>query len=275
MGRDSNKQPFSWIPRPKPRTLGDAIQRGTCDGARSDGGVGPGASQVDWEQLPKLPKWPPLPGEDRFAPGDVTVETAAAGQQTPPPWNQGGSGRSGGTVWRRFQGLSRRARVGVIVAAVALIALVCTLASVAALGGALLNPTAGSARNTPAGLTSGQKVLATSTASASPTATAASQTPTPSSFTITFTCASGSIGGTGQVCIHTQPNANVSLTVRYCDGNYATGKSLRGSAHTDGSGNYTWRWRVSTHCAGDATATITAKSGGQTVTERTTFTITR
>jgi hypothetical protein len=165
----------------------------------------------------------------------------------------------------------------VVVAAVSVIVLVCTLGSVAALGG-FLNAATGPARNTPAGLTTGKCVFPTTdaaTATTSATATAASGTATPLSFTITFTCASGSIGGTAQVCVHTLPNANVSLTVRYCDGHDATGKGLRGSAHTNSSGDYTWRWKVTTHCAGAATATVTAKSSGQSATEHTTFTITR
>ena len=297
MGRDSDKQHNSWLLRPKPRTLGDAMQRGSREepdeGIAPATGAGPEAGQANWGQLPDLPKWPPLPEEDPFAsarPGDETAETAALAKRaatsdrpTTPPWDPAasggyaGSGRSSRTVWQRFQALSRRARVGVVVAAIALIALVCTLGSVAALGGGLLNATTNSARNTPAGLTTGKSVFPTtgaSTPTTSATATSASATPS-ASFAVIFTCASGSIGGTGQVCVHTQPNATLSLTVRYCDGNDATGKGLRGSAHTNGSGDYTWRWKVTTHCAGTATATVTAKSSGQTITDRTTFTITR
>ena len=77
------------------------------------------------------------------------------------------------------------------------------------------------------------------------------------------------------VSVHTKPDATVSLTVRYCDGSYAGGKGLHGNMHADGNGNYTWRWNVSASCAGTATATVTAKSSGQTVTQSTTFTITR
>lgn len=297
MGRDSDKQHNSWLLRPKPRTLGDAMQRGSRekpDEGIAPTGAGPEAGQANWGQLPDLPKWPPLPEEDPFAsarPTGLTEETAAvtdraalSEQQTAPPWNPAASsgyavpGRPQRTVWQRFRTLSRRARVGVIVAAVTVIMLVCTLASVAALGGGLLKSATGSAGNTPSGQTNGQAGAPTTgnttpTVAASPTLPP--ETPAPSSFAITFTCASGSIGGTGQVCVHTLPNATVSLTVRYCDGSYATGKGLRGSAHTNGSGDYTWRWKVTTHCAGTATATVTAKSSGQTITDRTTFTITR
>lgn len=298
MGRDSDKQRNSWLLRPKPRTLGDAMQRGSREepdeGIAPATGAGPEAGQANWGQLPDLPKWPPLPEEDPFAsarPTGLTEETAAVNdgatlseQQTAPPWNPAASGgyalpgRPQRTVWQRFRTLSRRGRMGVIVAAVTVIVLVCTLASVAALGGGLLSGATGTARNAPGGQTNGQVVAPTTgnttpTAAASPTAEPA--TPTPPSFAVTFTCASGSIGGTGQVCVHTLPNATVSLTVRYCDGSYATGKGLRGSAHTNGSGDYTWRWKVTTHCAGAATATVTAKSSGQTVTDHTTFTITR
>lgn len=295
MGRDSDKQRNSWLLRPKPRTLGDAMRQGAGEGPGA-GQAGQGEGQADWRQLPVLPKWPPLPEEDPFAsnrPTGLTEETAAvtdgvapSEQQTAPPWNPAASGgyavpgRPQRTVWQRFRMLSRRARVGVIVAAVSVIVLVCTLASVAALGGGLLNSMAGNPRNTPGGQTNGQAVAPTTgnttpTVVASPTATNAPATPTPPSFSISFTCASGSLGGTGQVCVHTLPNATVSLTVRYCDGNYATGKGLRGSAHTNSSGDYTWRWKVTTHCAGAATATVIAKSSSQTVTDRTTFTITR
>ena len=300
MGRDSDKQRNSWLLRPKPRTLGDAMQRGSREGpdagAPPASAAGQDARQADWQQLPDLPKWPPLPEEDPFAanrPTGLTEETAAVtdgaalyDQQTAPPWDPAASdgyalpGRPQRTVWQRFRTMPRRARIGVIVAAVSVIVLVCTLASVAALGNAFLNQATGAAHNTPGGQTNGQAGAPTTgnttpTAATSPTATSAPTTPTPSSFAITFTCASGSIGGTGQVCVHTLPNASVSISVRYCDGNDATGKGLRGSAHTNGSGDYTWQWKVTTHCAGAATATVTAKSGGQTVTDRTTFTITR
>lgn len=302
MGRDSDREHKSWLLRPKPRTLGDAMQRGAGDGSGAGYDGAQDAGQADWQQLPVLPKWPPLHEEDPFASARPTGETGETGemgvmaaadgwdtseQQTAPPWDPSPSGAYGapgrrartGTVWQRFQGLSRRSRVGILVAAVSVIVLVCTLASVAALGGGLLASTTG-ARNTPAGQTGGQvgaptSGSATPTAAVSPTATGEAQTPTAAALTLAFTCASGSIGGTGQVCIHTLPNASVSLTVRYCDGNNAKGSGLRGAVRANGDGDYTWRWKVTTHCAGATTATVTAKSSGQTVTQSTTFTITR
>jgi hypothetical protein len=300
MGRDSDREHKSWLLRPKPRTLGDAMQRGAGDGPGDGPGAGydagQDAGQADWQQLPVLPKWPPLREEDPFAserPTGETGEWAATGgydsseQQTAPPWDPSPSGAYAapgrrartGTVWQRFQGLSRRSRLGILVAAVSLIVLVCTLASVAALGGGLLAST-GAARNTPVGQTGGQVGApkagsGTPTAAVSPTATGGTETPTAATLTLAFTCASGSIGGTGQVCVHTLPNASVSLSVRYCDGNDAKGSGLRGATRADGNGDYTWRWKVTTRCAGTATATVTAKSSGQTVTQSTTFTITR
>ena len=297
MGRDSDREHKSWLLRPKPRTLGDAMQRGTGDGPGAGYDAGQDAEQTDWQQLPMLPKWPPLPEEDPFASARPTGETgewAAAGgydsseQQTAPPWDTspsgayvapGGRARSG-TLWQRFHGLSRRSRLGLIVAAVSVVVLVCTLASVAALGSAFLNQPTGAARGTQApGLSGGQTGLPT-TGNTTPTALASpneagTETPAPATLTLAFTCASGSIGGTGQVCVHTLPNASVSLSVRYCDGNDAKGGGLRGAASANSSGDYTWRWKVTTRCAGTATATVTAKSSGQTVTQSTTFSITR
>ena len=75
--------------------------------------------------------------------------------------------------------------------------------------------------------------------------------------------------------MHTRPNATISLAVRYCDGSYAGGKGLHGTAHADGSGNYTWRWNVTTSCVGTATATVSVESAGQTITQSTTFIVTR
>jgi hypothetical protein len=77
------------------------------------------------------------------------------------------------------------------------------------------------------------------------------------------------------VCVHTKPDAKVTLTVRYCDGSYAQGKGLHGNVRADENGNHTWRWNVSASCAGTAIATVMSTSSGQTVTQSTTFTITR
>ncbi|MGE5335305.1 MAG: hypothetical protein ACM3N4_11435 [Nitrososphaerota archaeon] len=220
---------------------------------------------VSSEHMPRT-EWQPVPGRGQPYPGvpDLPYE---------PPH----------TVWQRFQGAPRRLRIGLIAAVVGVL-VICPLLSVIALGNIFGTHPSTLGNGLPGGgLTSGQTGLSTPTnplstpsATSSPTATVATATATPvPPFTIAFTCASGTIGGTGQVCIHTEPNATVSLAVRYCDGNYATGKGLRGTAHTDGDGDYTWRWNVTTHCVGTATATVIAKGSGQTLTQSTTFDITR
>lgn len=223
---------------------------------------------VDYSSSDQIPRteWMPGPGRGQQYPGvpDLPYE---------PPR----------TVWQRFQAAPRRLRIGLIAAIVGVL-VVCPLLSVVVLGNIFGTHPSTLGNGLPGGgLTSGQSGLSTPTnplstpsPDTSPTATLATETVTPvPPFTIAFTCASGAVGGTGQVCIHTQPDAVVSLAVRYCDGNYATGKGLRGTAHADGNGDYTWRWNVTTHCVGTATATVTVKASGQTLTQSTTFDITR
>lgn len=115
-------------------------------------------------------------------------------------------------------------------------------------------------------VTPGGTSAATSAATAAATATAIQP------LTLTVTCASGSLHGTGQVCVHTQPSAALNLTVRYCDGTYA--KGLHGAALADNNGNYTWSWPVRAACVGAATATVTAKWNGQSMTATKSFSIT-
>lgn len=233
---------------------------------------------------PTLPHWPPLRDGQREAVRDEASVAPDETQQTEPrlapPWEQPASNqhehaRPPYIPWR-FWLAPRRQQVGVA-------AILATIVLTALLGFVVLHailpsqtpdagqvtPNAGRAAN---GVASPS--AATPTPALSPTASPVRNTPAPS-FTVAFTCASGAIGGQGMVCVHTRPDAMVSLTVRYCDGSYAGGKGLHGSAHADGSGNYTWRWNVNTSCAGTATATVTAKSSGQTVTQSTTFTVTR
>lgn len=204
----------------------------------------------------------------RSAPGG-TAAYGPGGQILPPPWEPAVPGatnlhdRAPRTLWQRFQRAPQRQRVGLVAGAgvLALTSLVgvVVLCSHMPLIGTGTPSAGGMSRN----------------ASSTATARALTTTTPASSFTITFTCASGTIKGTGEVCVHTKPNTVLSITVRYCDGNLAGGKSLRGSSHANDSGNYTWRWSVHTGCAGTATATVTAKSAGETVKQSTTFTITR
>jgi hypothetical protein len=123
---------------------------------------------------------------------------------------------------------------------------------------------------------------ATSTATALPTATPVptrvptptprpqpTPAPPPAALTLAITCASGMQNGLGLVCAHTHPGAALTITVTYCDGKKASG--LGGTVHADANGNYTWRWKVQTHCAGPAVARVTATWNGQTVTTTATF----
>jgi hypothetical protein len=93
--------------------------------------------------------------------------------------------------------------------------------------------------------------------------------PPPAALTLAITCASGMQNGLGLVCAHTHPGAALTITVTYCDGKKASG--LGGTALADAAGNYTWRWKVQTHCAGPAVARVTATWNGQTVTTTATF----
>jgi hypothetical protein len=301
MDREPRKRALTWFTKPRPSTLGQTWQRTPRremprEGWEPDAWLtreGPAPEEAASRQpgqrpLPPLPKWPPLPEDDPPAPGRSRDDPpfAPAGalppgrpeQQPAPLWDQPAPSpsdlpdRPPRTLWRRFRSASRRRQVGIAAAVVAV-----ALALGSLLGGAVLGGTSrtGAPPSGAVAPTAGQ----TSDATALPTPTATSPAPattTPASpFTIAFTCASGIIGGKGEVCVHTQPNAVVSLAVRYCDGSDAGGKSLQGTGHTDGSGDYTWRWNVTTSCAGAATATVTAKATGRSVTQSTTFTIAR
>lgn len=198
---------------------------------------------------------------------------ARGGQPLPPGWDPIGPGRSDlsqrspRAFWRRFRSSSRRQRA-VLAAGAGGLALL-SLIGIAVLFSHLTLASSGA----PSGGSASGHTLSTA-ATGSPAATITT-TATALPFTITFTCASGTIRRAGEVCVHTQANALLSLTVRYCDGSYAGGRGLHGSASADASGDYTWRFTVRTKCAGTATATVVAKSAGQTVTQSTTFTVTR
>ncbi len=247
MAPDPNKRRPQWFTHLRSGGLGRLRGRGSRTGQAS-GGSSAGA-------------WP-------------TPEEQAArnlgGQPLPPPWDMGASAQSGvsrrspRTFWQRFQRAPRRRRVGMAAGAAGLVLL--SLIGIVLLCSHL--PLSGSGAPGAASA-SGD---ATATAAASTTATT---TVTPAPFTITFTCASGAIKGTAKVCVHTEANASLSLTVRYCDGTYAAGRGIHGSVTSSKSGDYTWQFAVHTKCAGAATATVSAKSAGQTVTEHTTFTISR
>jgi hypothetical protein len=174
----------------------------------------------------------------------------------------GRAGRWARALQQRFRGGSRRQRVGLAAGAGGL--LIASLLGIALLCSHL--PAIGSG-------SVGASGSATATAVASATAHATTTT-TPLPFTLAFTCASGAVKQSAKVCVHTQPGASLNLTVRYCDGSYAGGRSLHSSVTADSGGNFTWIFAVHTRCAGSATATVAATSAGKTVTKAKTFTIT-
>lgn len=251
----------------------------------------------DWQPLPPLPKWPPLPEEsplpqDRArAAASFTPPSALDATQSPTAWDHSAfdlpaqdeydlSEQSRRTLWSRFRSASRRVQIG-IAAGAACAFVLCALLGVAVLNSAFqpgavhLGATGSNTGLTGDATASPATPLATSSVTpGTPSPTAPTATPVPP-FAIDFTCASGVIGGTGEVCVHTRPNAILTLRVEYCDGSIVEGRSLQGTSHADGNGDYTWRWSVTTSCAGTATATVTAKSTGQTSTQSTTFTITK
>lgn len=272
---------------------------------KSSGGSSP--RQVEWKSLPKLPSWPPLPQSTRYAaksPTDdrygvrhsnkydirhdetynrvggesFTDERAEPIQDQHDSRSDGPDGGRLRALWRLFAPSTRRPRVALLIAAVGAMVLFAVL-GVAALSSAFFHGASNNVNGT-AGVESAKgAVVSPSVGQSTPRATRTTitspvntQNPTP--LTMTFTCASGVAGGTGQLCVHTLPNAMLSLTVRYCDGTYAKGKAFHGYTYADGSGNYTWRWSVTTTCVGTATATVTATSAGETDTQHTTFTVT-
>ncbi len=84
-------------------------------------------------------------------------------------------------------------------------------------------------------------------------------------LSIQFTCANAVDYKSGDVCVHTQANAALTIKVKYCSGSYATSKSLRGTVHTKTQGNYTWKWEPETKCRGTATAYVTETLSGHTL----------
>ena len=247
--------------------------------------------------LPTLPDWPPLPDEpsqadwptlhpaipDESHPDDALQPTVSdnsllrgQSQRAAPSAAAPAAPPSRLDILRRLRGASKRARLGIVAAvAVVLVGLivVCSGLALHATNGLVL----GNAQATAHSGTPGTLPTVTPHPTKQPTPT---HTPTPRvptatpapPLTLAFTCASGQLRGTGQVCVHTLPGASLNLTVRYCDG--STAKGLHG-ATADASGNYTWTWLVRTTCAGQATATVKASWNGQSLTQSDTFTITR
>ena len=95
----------------------------------------------------------------------------------------------------------------------------------------------------------------------------------PPTLTLTFTCASAVDYSSGQVCVHTEPGAALTITVRYCSGYKATSDSLQGTVYANSAGNYEWTWEPETECRGAATAYVTASWNGQSASNSDGFTV--
>lgn len=295
MDRRPNRRRLTWFGKERPATLGKMWQQMPQEEIESDSWLARqqptpearGPRRPDWQPLPPLPKWPPLPEEDPLAPErlgidsafvpDETEQTQRLAQQHGKRRISSGFGFSKSpfsTLRQRFRSASRQKQLLLVAGAGGLLLLL--LLSVTVLAGALRShmPSAGIG-GSPGG--DAQSIIGSPTiAHLTPTVTQTPEISTPiPPFTLAFTCAGGTVGGTGQVCVHTAPHAALSLTVRYCDGNSAKGKGFHGATYADASGNYTWRWDLSSNCVGPASATVVAKSAGQTVTESMTFTVGR
>lgn len=301
MDREPRKRRQSWFTKPHPNTPGQTWQQRPQPKQESEawltreGPEPPAQEEVSrqprWQPLPPLPKWPPLPEESSLAQvqaraaAPFSSEEAPTAEQSAVAWDLPAREwydrleQPQRTLWLRFRSTSRQRQVS-IVAGIVCAFVLCSLLGAAALSGAFhsdashIGATGGGTRLTGNETALPATALATpGSASSTPSPAAPTTTPVPP-FTIAFTCASGAVGGTGEVCVHTRPNAILTISVQYCDGSIAGGKSLQGIAHADGSGDYTWRWGVTTSCVGTATATVTAKSTGQSASQSTTFTIT-
>lgn len=271
------RQPFD-----RPNTLGQSWRRMSRSRPRK------------MDNLPPLPDWPPLPddglhgrwppvGADSATPGEPKATdagqqaTGAKDDQSPRKrWPL----RYGSGVLDRWRRTTTRMKLGiggVIVISLLLIGSCCSLSlyALGAVGGNSSAPGLGASatqQTTGQGGTSGKNPTATTTPKGTATsASTATQTPT-TPLTITFTCASGSLRSTGKVCVSTAPSAVLNLSVRYCDG--TTAKGLHSAGIANASGDYTWSWTVHMTCVGQATATVTAKQNGVTVTAKKTFNIT-
>ena len=241
-------------PPDRPNTLGQAWRRMAEPPPRA------------LRDLPTLPDWPPLPDEPSPS-AWPSLDQDVPDESHPAAVPARGRPRRGG-IFRPFGGASKRTRIGVA-AAVAIVVIVLIVAGSRFVLRAT-NAMLGSATQTPS---HGGTPHALQTATPHATNLPSPTTAPPPPLTLAFTCASGQIRGTGQVCVHTLPQASLTLAVRYCDG--TTAKGLHGGVTADGSGNYTWSWPVHTTCAGPATATVKADWNGQSLTESDTFTITR
>ncbi len=246
--------------------------------------------------LPPLPKWPPLPGEQLTGewpplgpeltepgePGGADTSQPTGASETTPPWRPPEAPQPETGILQRWRRASTRVRLGIVAGLILSVLLIVSCSSLALgaasglVGSGATLPSNALATRQPTGLSATPSNMpaatpaATHAAAGAATSTATSAASQP--LTLTFTCASGSLHGTGQVCVHTEPSSALTISVRYCDGTIA--KGLHGAAVADGNGAYTWSWPVRAACVGTATATVTARWNGQSLTATKSFSIT-
>ncbi len=90
-------------------------------------------------------------------------------------------------------------------------------------------------------------------------------------LSIKFTCAHAVDYRSGQVCVHTQPRAGLTIVVRYCTGYIATSRSLKGTHYANARGDYSWTWKPETKCHGKAVAVVQEHISRRVLTASDTF----
>ena len=93
-------------------------------------------------------------------------------------------------------------------------------------------------------------------------------------ITLSVTSVSAVDHHASHVSVKTLAQAALTITVLYlCSNHIATSKSLKGTAHADTQGRYTWVWTPDSKCRGNARATILAKEYGQAVAVQRVFSV--
>lgn len=95
----------------------------------------------------------------------------------------------------------------------------------------------------------------------------------PAKLSVQFTCANAVDYKQGNVCVHTQVKATLTIRIKYCSGYYAVSKSLKGTQYADTRGNHRWTWTPQTKCRGAATAYINEQFGGRSLNAVDNFTV--
>lgn len=116
-------------------------------------------------------------------------------------------------------------------------------------------------------------LLLTATALILTRPSAAQAAPAATKLSIRFTCAQAVNYHSGRICVHTQAHAGLTIKVTYCNGQIALSKGLIGTWHADAKGNLMWGWTARTTCRGKATALVTERFKGQSLSATDTFTV--